>query len=147
MVEFKQRSHAEGIVTVDEFDESEASGPIVLDLDHYFELDLNDEFFEVTIEVRDQLANLQLKGEATPSREHNEAIFRAIMTTVANLELRLVHARSYAVSTRTQLANLQNNTLEVYSRLLNLETRILRAGLSLEDPRHESMDWRFDEEG
>lgn len=130
----------------EEFDETDASGPIVLDLDDYFELDLDDELFEVTLEVRDQLGNLQLKGEGIPASEHNEAIFRAIMTSVMNLELRAVKTRQYAMNTRNQLRDLQQKTMVVYSRLIDLETRILRAGLRLEDPRHESMNWEFYEE-
>lgn len=130
-------------MTDDEFDETEDDGPIALDVAEYFQLELDSVQFEATIEVRNQLAKLLLESAGTPGHEQNEAICRAIMTTVANLELRLVDARSYAIQGRTHVEKLRQVTMHVYSRLLDLETRILEAGLYLKDPDHESLDWQI----
>lgn len=140
-------------MTEDDFDESD-DGPIALSVDQYFDLEgLDEEYFEVTVEVRNQLANLLLDSAGTPERQRNEAVFRAIMTAVVNLELQLVNAKaqtmgvkSYAIAGITQVEQLRQITMEVYSRLLNLETRICEAGLILDDPGHEPMDWSIEDE-
>lgn len=141
-------------MTESDFDESDDDDPIALSVDQYFDLEgLDEEYFQVTVEVRNQLANLLLDSAGTPERERNEAVFRAIMTAVVNLELQLVNAKaqtmdvkSYAIAGRTQVEQLRQITMEVYSRLLNLETRIYQAGLILDDPGHEPMDWSIEDE-
>ena len=93
--------------------------PIVLSVNEYFSMEgLNNGNFPVTTEVRDQLAEL-LQSAPGPQID---ALFRAIMTTVMNLELAHVNVRS--------------SSMEVYSRLLDLETRVRQAGVRLGYPKY-----------
>ncbi|MGY4869793.1 hypothetical protein [Mycolicibacterium elephantis] len=94
--------------------------PIVLSVAEFFHLEgLENGNFPVTVEVRDQLAELLRSGNSGPQID---ALFRAIMTTVASLELSVMKA--------------SNASREIYARLLDLETRLLEAGFRIGPPAY-----------
>ncbi len=78
------------------------------------------ESFPVTASVRDQLADLLTEG---PGRQF-DALARAIMTTALNLELDLMN-------TRSDLIKLKADTMNVYTNLIDLESRIRESGVRL----------------
>ncbi|MGV0066270.1 hypothetical protein ACRU44_00925 [Mycobacterium colombiense] len=93
--------------------------PIVLSVAEFYELQgLDEGNFPITTEVRDQLAEI-LRSHPGPQID---ALFKAVMTTVANLELAVL--------------NLTSSTREVYVRLLDLETRLLESGYQLGPPTY-----------
>lgn len=99
---------------------------MVHSVDEYFQLPgLEDGNFPVTVEVRNQLAALLRE---TPGPQIN-ALFRAIMTTVMNLEVDLLELK-------TEVVTLRGNSMDIYSRLLDLETRLRRSGVSLAYPAY-----------
>lgn len=88
--------------------------PLVLTVGQSFEVKaLDSEGFPITVEVRSQLAEL-LQRHPTPT---NDALCDSILTTVMNLEL--------------SLAKLANRICDVDTRRLDLESRILNAGVPL----------------
>ncbi|MCT7367921.1 hypothetical protein A7R75_02845 [Mycolicibacterium llatzerense] len=115
--------------------------PIVSPVEGFYEMGLeDDESFQVTVSVRDQLDALLRNGNFGPQAE---ALCQAIMTTVASLELRLLESRGQLTGLQAQmieelttlesrLTALQVDTMNVHSQLFNLETRIYRSGVHLE---------------
>lgn len=124
----EQNNEQEEIMVADE--------PIVMSVIEYFEMkDLESGYFPVTVAVRNQLAEL-LRAAPGPQVD---ALFRAIMTTVMNLELAMINADSGLVRVRT-------NAMEVHTRLLDLETRILESGLQLGPSDYpEPIEWNTED--
>jgi hypothetical protein len=129
-------------------------GPRALDLsvDQYFALEgLNSRDFPVTVEVRNQLANLLLESAGTPQHASYEALFRAVMTAVSGLEATsLVHFKKViefnnkVLDLNAELLNLRSNTLDVYSNLIELRTELLERGVISPTPLPE-IDWFLDD--
>ena len=87
--------------------------PIALPVAGFYQLGLDREFAPVSTEVRDQLGAL-LRSAPGPQ---TDALFEAVMTTVVNLEL--------------AIRDLTSTARAVYTKLLDLETRVIESGLQL----------------
>lgn len=124
--------------------------PLVLSVREYFALDgLDSGDYPVTVEVRNQLANLLLESAGTPQHESNEELFRAVMTAVSGLEItsyvrfkKLIEMNAELVRVKANLLRADTNAMQVYTRLLDLENRILEAGVFLEESDLKEMKWK-----
>ena len=99
--------------------------PIILSVEESF--GLPDDFestFPLTVEVRDQLAAL-LAAKSTPEVQE---ISKAILTVVMNLETGLVPE---VMELRNANLETRNYAREIHTRLLDLEERLLNAGMRL----------------
>ena len=101
-------------------------GLLDFSVDDYFALEgLDSGNYPVTIEVRNQLANLLLESAGTPQHASYEALCRAVMTAVSNLEITSVERRIKENCLDADLMHLRTCTIDVYTNLLNLRTELL----------------------
>lgn len=123
---------------------------VVLSVEEYLDLQgIDSGHFPVTVEVRNQLSNLLLDSVGTPQYESYKELFSAVMTAVVNLELKLFESKIKSIDANyerlrveSNLQKLRNNTIDTYTRLLDLETRILEAGVPLEESDLKKLKWK-----
>lgn len=127
--------------------------PLVLSVDEYFALEgLDSGDYPVTVEVRNQLANLLLESAGTKKHASNEALFRAVMTAVSSLEItsvvrfkKVIDLNAELMDRHAELLNLRANTMDVYANLLQLRTELLDRGVISPTPLPE-IDWYPDDD-
>lgn len=121
-------------------------GLLDLSVDDYFALEgLDSGNFPVTVEVRNQLANLLAESAGTPQHASYEALCRAVMTAVSNLEIASVERHIKGNDLDADLMHLRACTMDVYTNLLELRTELLERRVISPTPLPE-IDWHDDHE-
>ena len=136
----------------EEPEDEDGPRPLDLSVDQYFALEgLSSRDFPVTVEVRNQLANLLLDSAGSPQRASYEALFRAVMTAVSGLEAtslvhfkKVIELNNKVLDLNAELLNLRSNTLDVYSNLIELRTELYERGVISPTPLPE-IDWFVDD--
>ena len=104
--------------------------PLVLSVGEYFAQEgLDSRDYPVTVEVRNQLANLLLESAGTPQHASQEALFRAVMTAVSNLEIINSVRFKKLVELKAELSELRLNAVQVHTSLLQLQVELLELGV------------------